>query len=190
MNRIAILAVFAIFLVPVILATLMHSEWFDWQPGGGRNHGELIDPVIELEPFSVVDASGRTVSRDTLLERWQLVHVAAGPCGENCLENLYWLRQVRLAQDRHQPDIGLVFLSPVSQDTTTIRAIQELSEDFTILSAEAALPILEQLPEEGRQGGFYIADPMANIILRYPIDADPNGIRRDLRRLLTWTQRD
>lgn len=190
MNRIAILAVFAVFLIPVVLATLMHSQWLNWQPGGGRNHGELIEPVIELEDFSVVDARGRPVSRDALLDRWQLIHVFPGACDESCLENLYWLRQIRLAQDRHQPDIGLVFVSPQDQSEATVAAIGELAEDFLILDGESAAGLVDQLPDHLRQGAFYIADPMANIILRYPIDADHNGIRRDLRRLLTWTQRD
>lgn len=190
MNRIAILAVFAVFLIPVILATLMHSRWLDWQPGGGRNHGEFIEPVIELDDFTVRDAFGNQVARQDLLERWQLIHVEPGPCGETCLENLYWLRQVRLAQDRHQSDIGLMFLSHQPQGEQTLSAIRELAADFRVIVGQAANPLLEQLPEQGRQGGFYIGDPLANIILRYPIDADHNGIRRDLRRLLTWTQRD
>lgn len=190
MNRTAIVAVFAIFLIPVVLATLLHSEWFDWQPGGSRNHGELIQPVIELEEFSTRDVRDRTVTRSDLLDRWQLIHVHTGVCGEVCLENLYWLRQVRRAQDRHQPDIGLVFASDAQQDDETIEAIEELASDYLILAGPAASPLLQQLPDDWRQGGFYITDPMANIILGYPADADHNGIRRDLRRLLTWTQRD
>jgi hypothetical protein len=190
MNRIAILAVFALFLFPVILATLMHSEWLDWQPGGGRNHGVLIEPVIELDEFSVSDAFGNRFSRESLLERWQLIHVSPGRCDENCLQNLYWLRQVRLAQDRHQPDIGLLFISPQTQDEATLNEIQALADDFRVVDGQAARVLLAQLPDGARQGGFYIGDPLANIILRYPIDAEHNGIRRDLRRLLTWTQRD
>ncbi len=190
MNRTAILAVFALFLVPVILATLMHSQWFDWQPAAGRNHGELIQPVVELSEFEAVDARERPVQRADLLERWQLVHVASGPCDEDCLDSLYWLRQVRRAQDRHQPDVGLMFLSDQMQAPDTVEAIETLADDYLILAGPAAVELLDQFPNHGDPAGFYIVDPMANIILRYPADADHNGIRRDLRRLLTWTQRD
>jgi hypothetical protein len=190
MNRVAIVAVFAAFLLPVILATLMHSQWFDWQLGSGRNHGELIEPVIELEDFQVIDAQNQEVSLAAFRDRWQLIHIANGACDEQCLENLYWLRQVRLAQDRHQPDIGLLFVTPQEQSEQTLQAIYELAPDFVVLDGESASPLLTQLPESDRQGGFYIGDPLNNIILRYPIDADHNGIRRDLRRLVTWTQRD
>ncbi len=190
MNRIAIIAVFAIFLIPVVLATLMHSEWFDWQPGGGRNHGELIEPVIELDDFLVTDAWDNPVSRETLEDQWQLIHVYDGDCDETCLEDLYWLRQVRLSQDRHQPEIGLVFLSPTKQSKQSLEAIRALADDYLVLDGDAAMSVLGQLPEADRQGGFYISDPLTNIILRYSSDADHNGIRRDLSRLVTWTQRE
>lgn len=190
MNRVAIIAVFAVFLIPVVLATLMHSEWFDWQPGGGRNYGELIEPVIELEDFSATGARNQAVTRQSLADKWQLIHVFDGACDDACLENLYWLRQVRLSQDRHQPEIGLIFLSPSDQPPRTVAAIHELAEDYLVLDGEDALGVLAQLPEQDRQGGFYIADPLTNIILRYSSDADHNGIRRDLSRLVTWTQRE
>jgi len=190
MNRVAIVAVFAAFLIPVVLATLMHSQWLDWQLGSGRNHGELIEPVIELENFQVTDAQNQSVSLATLRDRWQLIHIANENCGDRCLENLYWLRQVRLAQDRHQPDIGLIFVSGQEQSVEALQAIYELAPDFIVLHGDSANAFLTQLPESDRQGGFYIGDPLNNIILRYPMDADHNGIRRDLRRLVTWTQRD
>ncbi len=190
MNRVAIVAVFAAFLIPVVLATLMHSQWFDWELSSGRNHGELIDPVIELDDFSVQDARNQTVALATLRDRWQLIYVTSGVCDDACLENLYWLRQVRLAQNRHVPDIGLLFASAQEQSAETLEAIYALAADFVVLEGDSADPLLTQLPEPDRQGGFYIGDPLNNIILTYPNGADHNGIRRDLRRLLTWTQRD
>lgn len=181
MNKQAIILVFLFFLTPVIIAVLLHSEWFSWQPGGTRNHGELIQPVIPLPEFD---------QRSDLLERWQLVHLRQTECDETCLEDLYWLRQVRLAQDRHQPDVGLMLITTAPLDEPTRGRIRELAEDFRIIEGGTAADLLEAFPIDESGGGSYILDPMANIILRYPADADPNGIRRDLRRLLTWTQRN
>lgn len=190
MNRVAIIAVFAVFLVPVLVATMMHSQWFNWQPGGGRNYGELLQPVVALSEFETVDAHGQTVSRSSLLGRWQLLHFQPGACAESCLENLYWLRQVRRAQDRHQPDVGLIHLSRQALNDQDLEAINALAEDFLVLSGETADVLTAQLPDGGVNAAYYIVDPLGNIILSYPEDSDHNGIRRDLRRLLTWTQRD
>ncbi len=192
-NKLALIAVFLVFVLPVMIATLLHSEWFDWQPAGMRNHGELVQPVLPLEHFEILGAVGSddvVLDRTALLERWMLVYYQPGECAEVCLENLYWLRQVRRAQDRHQPDIGLVFTGREALGAATQDHIVDLAADFLILAGPAAEAFWGQLPGAGVNAAFFILDPAGNIILRYPKDADHNGIRRDLRRLLTWTRRD
>ena len=189
-NKLALIAVFLVFLLPVITATLMHSEWFDWQPGSMRNHGELLQPVLPLRDFQVASQDGEVIARDALLERWMLVYYQTSACTESCLENLYWMRQVRRAQDRHQPDVGLVFAGRDSVSAETAADIALLADDFLILTGPEAADFWTQLPVDGVNAAFFILDPVGNIILRYPEDTDHNGIRRDLRRLLTWTRRD
>jgi hypothetical protein len=190
MNKPAIILVFILFLTPVLAAIVMHSEWISWQPGGGRNHGELFQPVIALPEFQVLDARQQAVNHEDLLDRWHLIHRRSQPCDEACLEDLYWLRQIRRAQDRHQPDVGLVLLSLSRLDADTLAAIESLAEDFIIIDGPAAETLAASFPMDHLDQASYITDPMANIILGYADDADPNGIRRDLRRLLTWTQRN
>jgi hypothetical protein len=189
MNKKTIILIFLFFLTPVIIAVLLHSQWFSWQPGGTRNHGELIQPVIPLPEFETM-SSGSSLSREDLLERWQLVHLRSTPCDEACIEDLYWLRQVRVAQDRHQPDVGLLLISTVALPESVRAQVTELADDFAIIDGDAGRELAGIFPPAGVNEGSYILDPMANIILGYAADADPNGIRRDLRRLLTWTQRN
>lgn len=189
-NKIALIAVFLVFLVPVITATLMHSQWFDWQPGGMRNHGELVQPVVPLVDFEAATADGQTFTRENLLDRWQLVFFFDEACGEACLESLYWMRQVRRAQDRHQNDVGLVFAGTEVADEELVARILALAPDYTILAGPQKEAFWIQLPRGDVKAAYFILDPRGNIILRYPSDVDHNGIRRDLRRLLTWTQRE
>lgn len=190
MNKQVIVLIFLLFTTPVVVSILLHSEWFTWQPGGTRNHGELIQPVIALPEFDLIDARGQSLSRDDLLERWFIIHRRHASCDDQCLEDLYWLRQVRRAQDRHQPEVGLLLISPVAIDKATVNQIHELAGDFRVIHGPDADRLLEHFPPTEETVTAYITDPMANIILGYAADADPNGIRRDLRRLLTWTQRD
>jgi hypothetical protein len=190
MNKKAIILIFLFFLAPVIVAVLLHSQWFSWQPGGTRNHGELIQPVIPLPAFESMQDAGDNLSRDDLLDRWQLVHLRSSACDEACLEDLYWLRQVRIAQDRHQPDVGLLLISSVEVEASIRAQIKQLANDFAIIDGETGAELAGLFPPPDSGQGAYILDPMANIILAYAADADPNGIRRDLRRLLTWTQRN
>lgn len=188
MKKPTIVVVLALFLAPVILAVLLNSEWLDWRPGSTRNHGELLEPAVRLPEFTSKTAFGETVTRDSLEGQWQLLHYRSAGCNEACLEDLYWLRQIRLAQDRHQPEIALMFVTPGEVEGRAIDEIHELADDYRIFTGEAGRPISEAMPDAGLEAISYIVDPRGHIILRYPQDADFNGMRRDLSRLLTWTQ--
>jgi cytochrome oxidase Cu insertion factor (SCO1/SenC/PrrC family) len=40
------------------------------------------------------------------------------------------------------------------------------------------------------KGRVYLIDPLGNIMMAYESGADPNHIRQDLKRLLTWSKLD
>ncbi|WP_376690910.1 SCO family protein [Wenzhouxiangella sp. EGI_FJ10409] len=188
MNKSTLFAVLALFLAPVVIAVLLNSQWLDWRPGSTRNHGELLEPAVRLPDSSWETLSGETVSRDALEGQWQLLHYRSSGCDEACLEDLYWLRQIRLAQDRHQPEIALMFVTPGEVDSRAVEQIRELADDYRIFSEQAGHSLATALPDSGLEAISYIVDPGGHIILRYPQDADFNGMRRDLSRLLTWTK--
>jgi len=188
MNKTTLLAVLALFLTPIVIAVLLNSQWLDWRPGSTRNHGELLEPAVRLPEFELTTASGETVTRETLDGQWQLLHYRTAGCNEACLEALYWMRQIRLAQDRHQPEVGLMLITPGEVDERTIDEIHALAPDYRVVDGEAGSTLVPALPDPGLEAISYIVDPRGHIILRYPQDADFNGMRRDLSRLLTWTQ--
>lgn len=188
MNKTTLFAVLALFLTPIVIAVLLNSQWLDWRPGSTRNHGELLEPAVRLPEFELATASGETVTRETLAGQWQLLHYRAAGCNEACKEALYWMRQIRLAQDRHQPEVGLMMVTPGEVDDRTLDEIHDLAEDYRVFAGDAGSALVPALPDSGLQAISYIVDPKGHIILRYPQDADFNGMRRDLSRLLTWTQ--
>jgi cytochrome oxidase Cu insertion factor (SCO1/SenC/PrrC family) len=188
MKKLTPWAVIAAFFTPVLIAVLLNTEWVEWRPGGKRNYGELLQPAVRLPEFEQRTARGEPVTRETLAGQWQLLHYRSAGCGEDCLEDLYWLRQIRKAQDRHQPEIALMFVTPGDVSDETLREIHELARDFRVFSGDAGSALAPVLPDAGLEAISYILDPRGHIILRYPQDADLNGMRRDLSRLLTWTK--
>ncbi|MEE4304213.1 MAG: hypothetical protein V2J19_08645 [Wenzhouxiangella sp.] len=188
MKKTTIFAVLALFLAPVVIAILLNSQWLDWRPGSTRNYGELLQPAVRLPEFEQKTAAGETVTRETLAGQWQLLHYRAAGCDDACLEDLYWLRQIRLGQDRHQPEVALMFVTPGEVDEETLAEIHELADDYRVFEGDAGSALSPALPDAGLEAISYIVDPKGHIILRYPQDADLNGMRRDLSRLLTWTQ--
>lgn len=188
MKKATVALLLALFFAPVAIAILLNSQWLDWRPGSTRNHGELLQPAVRLPEFSLDTASGSRVTREALAGQWQLLHYRSARCSEACLEDLYWMRQIRLGQDRHQPEVDLMLVTPGVLDNETLRAIHDLADDYRVFAGQAGQTLAAALPDPGVEAISYIVDPKGHIILSYPQDADLNGMRRDLSRLLTWTQ--
>ena len=47
---------------------------------------------------------------------------------------------------------------------------------------------LDNAPEEAQKDRFYIIDPAGNLMMSYPASADPNYIKKDIKRLLKTSQ--
>jgi hypothetical protein len=56
-------------------------------------------------------------------------------------------------------------------------------EGMRVGRGDAALLAMFPAPADPRQH-VYLADPMGNIVLRFPVDADPMRVSRDIARLL------
>lgn len=187
--RLTLILLFALFLAPILIAVLLNSKWIDWEPAPERSHGTLVEPVVPLPDFELETADEQAISRDRLLGRWILVQAEPGACGEACQERAYLLRQVRAGQNRHVPDIGLLMVTEAAPDRTLAEQLRALDPVFDVIGGPDAEAIRAVLPEVD-SGGFYIVDPDGNIMERFGLTADPTGIRKDLRRLLTWTVRE
>lgn len=188
-NRLTLIALFALFFVPILAAVLLHSEWITWQADPDRAHGELIQPVVPLGEFRLTDAEGRSRTADDLVGRWQLVHVALDGCNAACLDRLILMRNLRIAQDRHADEIGLLLITNAEFDEPAPTPLGGHDAGWTIFDGAAGAQLLARFPEAA-DGTFYIVDPEANIMERFPPGVDLNDVRKDLDRLLTWTVRE
>jgi hypothetical protein len=185
-NRWVLIALFAVFFAPVLIAVVLHSDWVSWQAAPDKAHGELIEPVVPLGDFKLSDAGGRSRSLDDLTGRWQLVHARPDGCDASCSRTLSLMHNIRLAQDRHRDDVGLLLLTGADLDDETLAGIARIDSSLAVFDGEAGDSLLERFPNV-QPGSFYIVDPEANIMERFAPGADLNGIRQDLDRLLTWT---
>lgn len=188
-NKLVLIALFALFFAPVLVAVVLHSEWVNWRAAPERANGELIEPVIPLGEFEHADAGGTPRGLQDMLGRWQLVLISRHACRDHCLETAELMHNIRLAQDRHRDEVGLVMLHTRKLAPETRRRITEMDPTWLLFDAKAAQALAARLPEPA-DGSLYIVDPEANIIERFGPDADLNGVRKDLDRLLTWTLRE
>lgn len=197
-QRATIILVFALFLAPVLLATLMHSRWWHFEPQT-KNYGELVEPVIALESFQVTDSSGRRWDQESLRDHWTLLAVNDGVCEKSCVERLTWLARLRETQGRHLQRLNVMVVGtrlgevelPPLQDGIVLAATSDQTDEPMKPAQQARNQAwTQQLPHAANLNTTYLIDPVGNIIMSYPADSDPTGIRKDLKRILTWSKAD
>ena len=105
-------------------------------------------------------------------------------CAEQCVVELNRLNQVRLAlgDDLDRAQLVLLYTGNGPQ----------LPEGAALLAARlddrAGSALLELLgAERVGTGSIFLADPLGNLVMTYPADAEQRGILEDLERLLTVT---
>lgn len=188
-QQLTLLGIFALFFGPLILVMLMRSSWWQYQPSGLKNRGELVQPTVQL-------SLDRTQAID---DKWLILYVLDQPCEQGCIENVTALRQVHRAAGRHGEHLVVALLSD-PQTSPELRArLEVIYPEFVFLvdSAHASLNALENIntnlatdkPDIG-DVRTYVLDPMLNVILAYSNSADPSDIHKDLKRLLKWSDKE
>lgn len=179
-GRLTLIALALLFIGPLAVAMLLYRGGL-WVPGGGVNHGELLQPVLSLPRDAQPLQDGGAAEGGYLLGKWSIVHLADGGCDERCAQALIKTRQVRLALARYiERTQRVVFLSD------TAFADASVHPDLLVvrLSGDAGGQIRSALRAKGGGERVFIVDPLGNLILSYPLDAPPDDIHDDLKKLL------
>jgi hypothetical protein len=167
-NLIAIAAIAALPLAGSYLLYLL------WKPTAFVNYGELIGPtpLAELQPDGA--AAG-------FKGKWVFVMADSGRCDDYCRHKLYVMRQLRLTQGKDMERIERAWL--VDDGATPSSAVIGEYPGTRVLRPDRA--VLDKLPASASvRDHIYLLDPLGNLMMRYPRDADPSRMKKDLSRLL------
>jgi hypothetical protein len=170
MNRrqIQLLLIAAAFVLPALIAILLQTRWFHWDPQTTRNRGQLIEPVIALgaDPANAMLADGR---------RWSVLVRVPAACDAGCERRIALLGRIREAQGKEMDRVQMVVWD------TAFAATESVWKPW---QPDAALATRIALDE----GGVMLVDPLGNAMMRYRSDADPTDVRKDLAHLLRWSK--
>jgi hypothetical protein len=177
-GRASVLLVAAVCVAPVVASFV---AYFLWQPAGRVNYGDLLAPT-QLASGALTEVSGAPFDITRLRGKWIYLTVDSGACEEHCRGKLWKMRQVRRAQGREMERIERLWL--IDDARMPDAALLKEHEGARVVRAAGA-PLLAQLPAAGaRHDHIYLLDPLGNLVLRYPRDADASRMRKDLERLL------
>ncbi len=169
--RLNLIAIAAVALLPLVGSYLLY--WF-WKPAAFVNYGELLAaPLPELQAANALPQ---------LKGKWAFLMVDSGSCDDWCRRKLYIMRQVRLTQGKDMDRIERVWLLE-DADVPAAALVSEYAGTHLLQAPSDAL--LAKLPATSSlRDHIYLVDPLGNLVLRYPRDADPSRIKKDLSRLL------
>ncbi|MDA9982730.1 hypothetical protein N9H39_08350 [Gammaproteobacteria bacterium] len=193
-QKVKLVLLMLLFLVPLVAAYLL--VYLDFRPVGGANYGGLVDPARPVQD----DTGLRTLDGGTFRfgvedRKWTLLFLGDTRCDDNCERNLYKIQQVRLTQERNMGRVRSVVVLPAGTPRPEIENISGTYPGIIIVLAQADgyAGLVDQFrhgddPNLQGAGRVYIVDPIGNIMMSYPSEADPGGIRKDLKRLLKISQ--
>jgi cytochrome oxidase Cu insertion factor (SCO1/SenC/PrrC family) len=202
--RLTLLIIAAMFLLPLILAWLMYRGSLDFEPAATRNLGTLVEPPLPLDWNEALSLQSEQKSGtapdaaiETLMEHWVILFPVSGRCNPACEQHVISLRQIHLASGRHQSRLRLALMLDDASPEETIELLRSIYAKFTLIrdpsgSLRHVLDAVRAGPPgmPAETGDTYLIDPLGNIMMHYAADADPNHIRQDLKRLLTWSKLD
>jgi len=188
--RAALLIIAALFVVPLVLAWLMYSGTIAYRPASTRNLGNLVEPPVPTS-WDAMQVIARTDgdAGSMLAGHWVVLKAIRGPCGPGCMDEVTALRQVHRAAGRQQGRIRLALLLPDNPPRSMADDLTRIYPQFLLLEDPSGRlrSALEQAAAGHRD---YLIDPLGNIMMSYANGSDPNDLKQDLKRLLTWSKLD
>ncbi len=177
-GRLQLILLALVFFGPLVLATWLYFGGRDLQPAGRTNHGDILQPIV-----TIPDVLPGTAIAPRLDGHWLLIYSNEGGCDAACDRSLYTLRQARLMLGNDMDRLLRVYLhGEIPPDPAA------LAGDYsgTLALRDTDLSGLLQLrkPAGAPPGGYFLVDPIGNLVMYFRPDLDPADMVEDISHLL------
>lgn len=174
--------VIAVCAAPMVLSYL---AYYVIKPQGRTNYGAILDPRDYPKPnLGATTLDGSPTSLDAYKGKWIMLQVNDADCNEACKKKLYDMRQLRLTQGKNMDRVERVWLITDNEPLETF--VMREYDGTRLIRAKPDL-VRAWLPVEPGAtvaDHIYMIDPLGNLMMRFPKNADANKIKKDLSKLL------
>jgi len=182
-GRKVLLLLMLIFVLPFTMAVILHL--LDIRPSG-KSFGNLITPPVSLNIPELKDAQGKVFPAVNWQKKWNIVMVTRDGCDDKCLAEIDLLSKVHTTLNKDIKRVQRVLLFIVDTKNEAIAGLQKKYPDLIVLvgNDEETTQFASKLETSGKAQKVYLVDPLGNLMMYYPQNFDPKGLRGDLVRLL------
>ena len=179
--RVQMLLIASVFFGPLAIATWMYYSG-GLQPAGRTNHGALLEPIVNIAqemPESEVSKQGAGY--------WVLLYSDSEECTAPCKEALYTIRQSRKMLGKEMDRLKRVFLHGESSPDTVFLAAEHAGL-ITLRDNELSAFLNNRKPAMLAAGGYFLMDPLGNLVMYFEPEIDPSDMVEDIKRLLKFSR--
>ena len=181
-GRWKLLLVLAVCASPLIFSYL---TYYVIKPTGRTNYGALIDPRNHPIPaLGATTLDGKPASLDAYKGKWIMLQSGPADCQDACKKQLFAMRQLRLMQGKEMERVERVWLITDAGPLDTV-LMREFDGTRMLRVSGAALAAWLPVEAGGAAAGhLYLIDPLGHLMMRFPKDADPSKVKKDIGKLL------
>jgi hypothetical protein len=192
-GRIKIVGLFLLFAIPIMLSCTLY--YIMPPQGGTTNYGELIEPQRPIPPrLLVTESLSESVPANfdrLFVKKWRLISVhRAAACDQLCVQKLFFMRQLRLAQGAQRIRIVPIWLItdrlPVSPILRTAYGDAYAAGHFLYVEPATLKQWLPIAAGSTMESYLYLVDPLGHLMMRFPAYPDSKKMHTDLSKLLKW----
>jgi cytochrome oxidase Cu insertion factor (SCO1/SenC/PrrC family) len=176
------LAVLAVCAAPMVAS---YFTYYVVKPQSRNNYGTLIDPRAYPTPvLGTTTLDGKPVELGAYKGKWIMLQADEADCQAYCQKKMFEMRQLRLMQGKEMDRIERVWLITDDKPVETMLMREYDGTHMLRVKPEALKAWLPVESGTNVRDHIYMIDPLGNLMMRFPKDADPNRIKKDLSKLL------
>ena len=208
-----LILVFLCTLAPIVAAFVLYNNP-QWWPDGSSNYGTLVEPqrpMPEADALQLTTLEGEPFDLQSLKGKWLLLSVGEAACPESCARKLFITRNSHASQGKNVDRLARVWfitdegevpakVLEAYRGTVMVRARPEQLARFLLGTTPASTstnpsdqPVSSQSASSGHSassapadllGPIWVIDPLGNLMLQFPPEADGVKVRKDISKLI------
>lgn len=182
--------VFLCSLAPIVAAFVVYMNP-QWWPSDSSNYGTLLTPQRPMPAASelrLTTLDGKPFDLESLKGKWLLVAADGAACPESCARKLFITRNSHASQGKNVDRLARVWF--ITDDAVVPDKVLEAYKGTVMVRvdpdqlARFLLARDTAAGQPGLQDPIWVIDPLGNLMMQYPAEADGVRVRKDISKLV------